>query len=164
MFIRLQWQGLCVLLRRHWKRNVFLTRKCRRARLIATFQANSGKLFFVAHHFGICLAHGWGKKATDILHRLRYDVEKAAERHGKEEEFTGVLPVDMKKGIRNLPLRTRARKFCRVLPSNGRAPHTNTYNTTPKLYTEKRQQETNNECIIFRLSFNKQLYWLYIKS
>lgn len=45
----------------------------------------------------------------------------------------GVLPVDMKKGMRNLPLRTRARRFCRVLPSNGRAPHTNTYNTTPKL-------------------------------
>lgn len=39
----------------------------------------------------------------------------------------------MKKGIRNFPLRTRARKFCRVLPSKGRAPHTNTYNTTPKL-------------------------------
>lgn len=56
------------------------------------------------------------------------------------------LPVDMKKGMRNLPLRTRARKFCRVLPSKGRAPHTNTYNTTPKLYTEKRQHGTNQSC------------------
>lgn len=72
---------------------------------------------------------------------------------GKEYELTGVLPVDMKKGMRNLPLRTRARKFCRVLPSKGRAPHTNTYNTTPKLYTEKTQQETNYECIMFNYAF-----------
>lgn len=43
------------------------------------------------------------------------------------------LPVDMKKGMRNLPLSTRARRFCRVLPSNGRAPHTSTYSTTPRL-------------------------------
>lgn len=41
--------------------------------------------------------------------------------------------------MRNFPLRTRARKFCRVLPSKGRAPHTSTYNTTPKLYTEERE-------------------------
>lgn len=70
--------------------------------------------------------------------------------------------MDMKKGMRNLPLRTRARKFCRVLPSKGRAPHTNTYNTTPKLYTEKRQQETNYEYIIFKLGFNKQVSQLLI--
>lgn len=48
------------------------------------------------------------------------------------------IPVDMKKGMRNLPLRTRALKFCRVLPSKGRAPQTSTYRTTPKLYREKR--------------------------
>lgn len=63
---------------------------------------------------------------------------------GENKEPTGGLPVDMKKGIRNLPLRTRARKFCRVLPSNGKAPHTNTYNTTPKLYIEKGQQKTKH--------------------
>lgn len=49
--------------------------------------------------------------------------------------------MDMKKGMRNLPLRTRARKFCRVLPSKGRAPHTSTYNTTPKLCREKEPHE-----------------------
>ena len=42
-------------------------------------------------------------------------------------------PVDMKKGIRNFPLSTRLRSDCNVLPSKGRAPHTNTYSTTPKL-------------------------------
>lgn len=50
-----------------------------------------------------------------------------------EKMKTEVLPVDMKKGMRNLPLRTRARRFCRVLPSKGKAPQTNTYKTTPKL-------------------------------
>lgn len=60
----------------------------------------------------------------------------------KEKMNPEVLPVDMKKGMRNLPLRTRARKFCRVLPSKGNAPQTNTYKTTPKLC---RTRTTGNE-------------------
>ena len=44
-----------------------------------------------------------------------------------------VIPVDIKNGILNLPSRTRERKLCKVLPSNGSAPHTSTYNTTPRL-------------------------------
>lgn len=44
-----------------------------------------------------------------------------------------ILPVDMKNGILNRPSRTRDRRLCNVLPSNGKAPHTRTYSTTPKL-------------------------------
>lgn len=44
------------------------------------------------------------------------------------------LPVDIKNGIRNLPERTRSRKAWRLCPSNGRAPHTSTYKTTPRLW------------------------------
>lgn len=43
----------------------------------------------------------------------------------------------MKKGMRNFPLSTRALRFWRVLPSKGKAPHTRTYSTTPKLYRER---------------------------
>lgn len=43
------------------------------------------------------------------------------------------LPVDIKKGTLNRPSRTRDRRSCNVLPSNGNAPQTNTYNTTPRL-------------------------------
>ena len=43
----------------------------------------------------------------------------------------------MKNGTRNFPERILALSMCRVLPSNGRAPHTNTYNTTPKLWKKK---------------------------
>ena len=42
------------------------------------------------------------------------------------------LPDDMKNGIRNLPERTRSLNAGRVDASNGRAPHTNTYKTTPR--------------------------------
>lgn len=47
------------------------------------------------------------------------------------------LPVDMKNGMRNFPLSTRARRFCSVLPSKGRAPQTSTYRTTPRLCIHK---------------------------
>lgn len=43
------------------------------------------------------------------------------------------LPADMKKGILNFPEITTDRSSCIVGPSNGKAPQTNTYNTTPKL-------------------------------
>lgn len=39
----------------------------------------------------------------------------------------------MKYGIRNLPDKTLSLSECNVLPSNGRAPHTKTYKTTPML-------------------------------
>lgn len=58
--------------------------------------------------------------------------------------------------MRNFPLRTRARKFCRVLPSKGRAPHTSTYNTTPKLYTEER----GNSCEHITLKNLKTIHLL----
>lgn len=41
------------------------------------------------------------------------------------------LPDDIKKGIRNRPDRTRSRNDCNVDPSNGSAPQTSTYSTTP---------------------------------
>lgn len=43
------------------------------------------------------------------------------------------LPPDMKKGILNFPDITTALSDCIVGPSNGKTPHTNTYNTTPRL-------------------------------
>lgn len=52
------------------------------------------------------------------------------------DQYRQPLPVDMKKGMRNLPLSTLARRFCSVLPSKGRAPHTSTYSTTPRLCTQ----------------------------
>ena len=39
----------------------------------------------------------------------------------------------MKKGILNLPASTRSRSDWRLEPSKGRAPHTSTYSTTPRL-------------------------------
>lgn len=35
-------------------------------------------------------------------------------------------PVDMKNGTRNLPERIQLRRLCKVVPSNGKAPHTST--------------------------------------
>ena len=43
------------------------------------------------------------------------------------------LPVDIKKGIWNLPDVTLSFKMGNVVPSKGSDPHTNTYRTTPKL-------------------------------
>lgn len=40
-------------------------------------------------------------------------------------------PVLRKNGIRNLPDKTRSLKDCNVDPSNGSAPQTKTYKTTP---------------------------------
>ena len=42
-------------------------------------------------------------------------------------------PEDMKKGILNLPESTRSLSAWRLQASNGRAPHTITYSTTPML-------------------------------
>lgn len=42
--------------------------------------------------------------------------------------------VVMKYGMRNWPDKTRLRRSCNVEPSKGKAPQTNTYKTTPKLY------------------------------
>lgn len=47
-------------------------------------------------------------------------------------------PCDMKNGILNLPETTILRRSCNVAPSNGNAPHTSTYNTTPKLQMSAR--------------------------
>ena len=60
-----------------------------------------------------------------------------------------VIPVDIKNGILNLPSRTRERKLCKVLPSNGSAPHTSTYNTTPRLWKKQNKttyDSTNRVC------------------
>ena len=46
------------------------------------------------------------------------------------------IPEDMKKGILNLPASTRSRSDWRLEPSKGRAPHTSTYSTTPRLCNE----------------------------
>jgi len=43
------------------------------------------------------------------------------------------LPVLIKYGIRNRPDNTLSLNECNVLPSNGSAPQTNTYSTTPML-------------------------------
>lgn len=40
--------------------------------------------------------------------------------------------------MRNRPDRTRSRRACKVAPSNGKAPHTKTYRTTPKLCAKKK--------------------------
>ena len=42
----------------------------------------------------------------------------------------------MKKGILNLPDSTLSLNWCRVGPSNGSAPHTRTYRTTPRLCSQ----------------------------
>lgn len=44
------------------------------------------------------------------------------------------LPADIKNGILNFPEITTERSSCIVGPSNGNAPQTNTYKTTPRLY------------------------------
>lgn len=41
------------------------------------------------------------------------------------------LPELIKNGIRKRPDNTLSRNDCRVEPSNGNAPQTSTYNTTP---------------------------------
>lgn len=41
------------------------------------------------------------------------------------------LPELIKNGIRKRPERTRSRNDCSVDPSNGNAPQTRTYRTTP---------------------------------
>lgn len=43
------------------------------------------------------------------------------------------LPVDMKNGTRNFPESTLDLRLCSELPSNGKAPQTSTYSTTPRL-------------------------------
>uniref|UniRef100_A0A1A9ZY17 Uncharacterized protein n=1 Tax=Glossina pallidipes TaxID=7398 RepID=A0A1A9ZY17_GLOPL len=44
------------------------------------------------------------------------------------------LPCDIKYGMRNLPVTTRLFSSSNVLPSNGKAPHTKAYKTTPRLH------------------------------
>ena len=46
-------------------------------------------------------------------------------------------PDDMKKGMRNLPDRTRSLRAGKVAASNGKAPHTSTYRTTPSDWKER---------------------------
>lgn len=47
-------------------------------------------------------------------------------------------PCDMKNGMRNLPATTMERRSCSVFPSNGNAPQTRTYKTTPRLQMSAR--------------------------
>lgn len=49
-------------------------------------------------------------------------------------DFKWMVPSDIKKGILNLPCSTRSLSIWRFVPSKGRAPHTKTYSTTPKLW------------------------------
>lgn len=53
--------------------------------------------------------------------------------------FVLLLPCDIKYGILNLPSITTFLSACNVAPSNGKEPHTNTYKTTPKLCSRKKQ-------------------------
>lgn len=48
-------------------------------------------------------------------------------------KFVYFLPADIKNGILNFPEITTERNNCIVGPSNGNAPQTNTYKTTPRL-------------------------------
>ena len=48
--------------------------------------------------------------------------------------LTFILPDDMKNGILNLPDSTLSLSNCKVDPSNGKAPQTSTYSTTPRLW------------------------------
>lgn len=56
----------------------------------------------------------------------------------------------MKNGIRKRPERTLSRNDCKVDPSNGSAPHTRTYNTTPS-DLGLREQEVNYFVNLWRL-------------
>lgn len=49
----------------------------------------------------------------------------------------------MKKGIRNRPDNTLSRSDCNVDPSNGNAPQTNTYSTTPSDCNKFNKQNEN---------------------
>ncbi len=57
----------------------------------------------------------------------------------------------MKKGTLNCPCSTLLRNKCKVDPSNGNAPITNTYNTTPKLWKIKKES-------------NKSIWWSCFSS
>ena len=59
--------------------------------------------------------------------------------------------VVIKYGIRNIPDKTRLRRSWRVVPSNGKAPQTNTYKTTPKLCN------TNNYSCSHHIAWQKNL-------
>lgn len=62
-------------------------------------------------------------------------------------------PELIKYGILKRPLRTLSRRLWRVEPSNGKAPQTNTYSTTPKLCKEERKiLITRTALIIVRCS------------
>lgn len=50
------------------------------------------------------------------------------------------LPVLIKNGILNRPDKTRSRNDCSVDPSNGSAPQTSTYNTTPNDCNEQNME------------------------
>lgn len=58
------------------------------------------------------------------------------------------IPVDIKNGMRNRPDSTRSRSDCNVEPSNGSAPQTNTYSTTP------------SDC----KTYIHSKYWFWLKS
>lgn len=59
-------------------------------------------------------------------------------RKKKSSHVNSNLPCDIKNGIRNLPETTILRRSCNVVPSNGKAPQTKTYKTTPKLHISAR--------------------------
>lgn len=63
-------------------------------------------------------------------------------------------PVDIKKGILNRPSKTRERKLCSVLPSNGKAPHTSTYSTTPRLCKNTRWSIESFSQLALTISFS----------
>lgn len=56
------------------------------------------------------------------------------------------IPSDMKKGILNLPCRTRSLSICKLVPSNGRAPQTSTYSTTPRLWKDTDSSDGATYC------------------
>lgn len=81
-------------------------------------------------------------------------------------------PALMKYGILNLPAMTLLRMHCNVEPSNGRAPHTSTYSTTPRLckpttnihvrYTRSpsfRENKNSNNVSISEVNFADFRFW-----
>ena len=59
---------------------------------------------------------------------------------GMDGDLMFHLPWDIKKGIRKHPSVTFCLSMCRLGASKGRAPHTRTYSTTPRLWVQARRR------------------------
>jgi hypothetical protein len=91
---------------------------------------------------------------------------RAFERSGKIQNRNS--PELMKNGIRNRPDKTLSRRDCKVEPSKGNAPQTNTYSTTPSDFKEKKfrwlEIGESSECVyVFRSRVEglKMSFWFW---